>query len=225
MKEVKRKTSRLDLDSGFTLIELLIVIIIIGILAGILIAVIDPIRQQNRSRNAAIRSALQKVGYGLNSARSATGRMVCEDELLLEVNNLEVVGNSNTNSPLSTDNPIDTTIGIDVDFNFPSVLLPDTCVAYVGNETNHVYSMAADGTAQCHFKVVSGPLRGGRFAIIGKAWELNPDAVVDNNTWYVIHSEFGMYECNGATGIDPTDMTVDTDPYAGDANCSRVDIN
>lgn len=202
---------------GFTLIELLIVIVIIGILSGILIAVIDPVRQQNRSRNAAIRSAMQKVGYALNSARSATGRLPYEDEFVVEVENVVPVGTTATDGPLSTDSPPNPNGVIDIQFDFPGVSLPDDC-AGGGAEA---FGAGNAGDQQCVLQVVSDTLRSGHFRVISKLWEINRTPLdAQDNTYYILDSSDGFYECNNYSGVNPLSV-LDTS-YTTDADCTRV---
>ncbi len=179
-------------DQGFTLIELLIVIVIIGILSGLLIGLINPARQQARSRNATIQSAISKVAYGVNAARSATGSLPSADTLDDELENISPV----------TDRCVSG--GYECNFTIPGIRLPETC----GDASAGAYA-TGDGSTACEFRYIADTAaNSNKFAVMGKKWELGGD---DAASFYYYHSTEGFYECPATVTITTAIVASDTD--------------
>lgn len=153
-------------QKGFTLIELLIVIIIIGILAGVLIAVLNPIKQRVRAQNAALKSAVEKVSFAINSYRSATGKLPDEVVLASEVENLTLLDDC------------DTATELDCSYSFSGTKPPATCDG---------------GTGQCTFRLYSAgeSLSDGYFRITVKKHIMQGET----DGYYIFDSSAGLFEC------------------------------
>lgn len=172
MKYIKQSNQK-----GFTLIELLIVIVIVGILAGVLIAVIDPVKQQNRSKNAAVKSAITKVSFAINAARSGLGTLPDETTLGTELNNITVGSNCDT---------VDT---LDCDYTVAGTSLADTCGSGDPDSISH-----GVGTSPCSFSIksIGTTLTDGAFRVFGKKHKLNS---ADTDESFVFDSTQGLYLC------------------------------
>ncbi len=179
-------------ERGFTLIELLIVIVIIGILSGLLIGLINPARQQARSRNATIQSAISKVAYGVNAARSATGSLPTAATLDDELENIEVHDAYCTGSTCN--------------FTIPGIRLPATC-----DNSGATSAAYGTGTDDCEFRYVADTAPNSNvFTVIAKRWPLSSDEAAHA---YYYHSTQGLYDCL-LTAV--ADGTVTADELSSD---------
>lgn len=178
-------------DQAFTLIELLVVIVIIGILAGVLISTINPFRQQNRARNAAIRAALQKVSFAINTSRASIGQLPASSELTTELENITTI------SDCTSDTDLDCT------FKVSGVIMPETCTG--NNVGGH-----SDTGNQCVFGVSStgGSLMAGMFRVAAKQFKLDP---ADAALIYVFDSRNGLYSCPAESDYETVSLSTCTE--------------
>lgn len=174
MNKLKRTPNFKSSSSlGFTLIELLIVVVIIGILAVVLITVVNPVRVQNRTRNTTIKTAINKVGFGVNTTRAGTGRLPSDTEFPVELENITV-------------NACNSAINLDCNFSFGGLMMPSTC----GGD-----GVTGDGANLCYLRVFSttpNDLIIGKFRIVGKKYKL---AQTDAAEIFVFDSSAGLYTC------------------------------
>jgi prepilin-type N-terminal cleavage/methylation domain-containing protein len=180
-------------NQGFTLIELLIVIIIIGILSGVLIAVINPFRQQSRAKNATIRASINKIAFGINTARAGMGRLPAETELTTELENLTLGPDCEDGDDV-----------LDCTFELSGTNMPLTCTA-----GEPVVGAPAAGDA-CRMRLVSTgtTLVDGQFRVISKKFKLDP---ADPDEIYIFDASNGLFECAydvNVTGVDLVDSCV-----------------
>ena len=180
-------------ERGFTLIELLIVIVIIGILSGVLIAVINPVRQQNRSRNATIKASMNKVAFGVQTARAGLGRLPTHVDLPLELENVTLRNSSASGTP-NTSCVATNVTGIDCLLSVSGTVLPATC----GTD---YYS--GTGANQCYMYLVTPAdgIQGSHFRLIAKRFKLNPGDSTEVDKVYVMDSSKGFYECPATAAV------------------------
>ena len=195
-----RKSSNNN-QQAFTLIELLIVIVIIGILSGVLIAVINPFRQQNRARNAAIRAAVQKTAFAINTTRAGLGKLPSSAELDAELENVTPIsGECSEASPSTTT--------LECYFKVSGVSLPETCTgadSIGGHDDNGIL-------CRIGLENTGSSLMNGAFRITAKKFKLDPE---DDPDIYIFDSQNGLYSCG--VGVSWNSVNVLTD-----ASCSEV---
>jgi len=200
-------------EKGFTLIELLIVIVIIGILAGVLIAVINPVRQQNRSRNAAVRSAILKASFAINTVRAGIGTLPSGTQLREELENI-------TYAPAPLGNNCTSGVALNCLFSMSGTTLPRNCPATgiipTLNQTNQCYMHIVSTGDAIHQNLLAG-----KFRIVAAKFMLDPAAPTYD--LYVFDSTQGLLECGvGAPYTGVADLTVTATQTHGVNDCMRV---